>query len=915
MTLRAVLLGLFGAATICGYTYFNDQVIKQTTFISNNFPVSVYGGLLIFILLLNPLLLRLGRRFALTGRELAVILAMTLAACCIPGSGLMRTFTTTLMNPHKFVDSVAGWKGDRPELTLDSVLDWQELGQALQQAPLPPPLAQFKEQAPPPVLQILKQAAAGTRPARDHRQAVIDAFNDVLTGAPLPPPGAPPPAYLPVASQSAYERRTAEFQYLQTKLDELDAATQEAAQELAAATQRYGALAKTLKQKEAELQERRTAHRAQLDALLEADGPGEALDEKRQRLHRELMPLEQEIADLERHIQPLEEARHRVKHLEVAAVELPKAIVQEQARLNRLLLDANLPDVIRPRQPSATEKLPGQMLADPRANQSDALFGFIQGMGIGTKHMPSYKLPWYAWIRTLKFWVPVILTFWFALIALSVVVHRQWSDHEQLPYPIATFADSLLPEEGAARGTVFRNQLFWLGAVVVFVIHMNNYTCEWLPGWIRIPTGFRFNQLKDMFPTLAKGGAWWFFYPQFFFTVIAFAYFLSTDVSLSLGVGPILYCYLIGMLAGYGVQLGRAGALSLDPPSYLAAGAYLGILLAILYTGRQYYKSVFARALLLPCRDAPESQSIWAARLFILSLGTFVACLVVAGLAWPVALFYAIGLVMIFLVMSRIIAETGLFFIQPYFSPCILLVGIVGAKAIGPDMLLILFMLTAVLKIDPRESIMPFMVNSMKLLDRRRVSLGKTGALCVVAVMLGLAIALFATLYFQYDRGATRGGWSWRIVPQAAFKTGQEVEKELASQDALAESRSLQGLARLGAISPNRDSLIALGLGLGLTLAFTAGRLHFPKWPLHPVLFLVWMTYPATRFAWCFLVGWLIKVLVMKYGGSGVYQKLKPLMIGLIAGDMLGGIVPSIVGLVYYLVTGKPSPSFNIMHV
>jgi len=52
---------------------------------------------------------------------------------------------------------------------------------------------------------------------------------------------------------------------------------------------------------------------------------------------------------------------------------------------------------------------------------------------------------------------------------------------------------------------------------------------------------------------------------------------------------------------------------------------------------------------------------------------------------------------------------------------------------------------------------------------------------------------------------------------------------------------------------------------------------------------------------------------VTKYGGAGGYQKLKPLMLGLIAGDMMGGGIPIIIGLVYYLVTGLPPKSFRIM--
>ena len=90
MTVRAVLLGLLGAGIICSFAYFNDWVMHQTQLVGNNMPMAVYGGLILFLLLLNPLLFYLRRKLALSGRELAVILAMVLASCAVPGAGLMR---------------------------------------------------------------------------------------------------------------------------------------------------------------------------------------------------------------------------------------------------------------------------------------------------------------------------------------------------------------------------------------------------------------------------------------------------------------------------------------------------------------------------------------------------------------------------------------------------------------------------------------------------------------------------------------------------------------------------------------------------------------------------------------------------------------------------------------------------------
>ena len=49
---------VLGGAFVCGTSFFNDRILRQTYLVGNNMPVSVYGALIIFLLLFNPLLRR-----------------------------------------------------------------------------------------------------------------------------------------------------------------------------------------------------------------------------------------------------------------------------------------------------------------------------------------------------------------------------------------------------------------------------------------------------------------------------------------------------------------------------------------------------------------------------------------------------------------------------------------------------------------------------------------------------------------------------------------------------------------------------------------------------------------------------------------------------------------------------------------
>lgn len=676
MTWRAVILGLLGAATLCGLSYLNDQILQQTYLVGNNMPVAVYGVLILVVILVNPLL----RRHALTGRELALILTLTLAASCIPGSGLLRTFTNSLMLPHHYLRTEPAWR-------------------------------------------------------------------------------------------------------------------------------------------------------------------------------------EQQVL----------------------------------------------------------ETVPSVMLADPSADEDRTVNGFLLGLGSPQEHIGLRDIPWSAWTRTFAFWIPILLSLWGALIALSLVAHRQWADHEHLPYPVADFAAAMLPEEGGTSAPVFRSRWFWVGAVIVLLIYLNNFVQRWFPDYL-IPVRVQvdLSGLSRLVPAFGLGGGTRLLAPTLYFTVIGLSYVLASDVAFSCGVGPFLWALVVGVFATYGVTLTGAvegtGYTSLRVQAFLNFGANLGLFLTLVYLGRRYYLSVLRRAVGLRSGDEAPASAVWGMRGFLVLSGAFIALLVSAGLDWPLAALYTVTIVIFFLMISRIMAETGMFYVQPYWFPCGVIWGLFGTPALGLQQLMILLTLSMILVVDPRESIMPFMSTSLRLLDLRRAPLGRAGAWCAVAVVLGLLIALPLTLYFQYDRGTSQWDtWATQAVPKMQFQNLTLAKQKLDIQGLLGSAGQTSGWRRFTEMAPSRPCLAGLGAGLALVLLFSAARIRFTRWPLHPILFLTWATEPQWRLCGSFLVGWLIKVCVTKYGGARTYQKLKPLMFGLIAGEIMGSLVPSAIGAVYFCITGKIPPRFIVL--
>ena len=549
---------------------------------------------------------------------------------------------------------------------------------------------------------------------------------------------------------------------------------------------------------------------------------------------------------------------------------------------------------------------PKRMMPDVSVNEDRALNGYVAGLGEGDKHISVSEVPWQAWTQTLIFWVPVMLSVLMATLGLGIVFHRQWVHHEQMPYPISIFANALLPGEGQTRGSVFNQRFFWVGAVLVFAVNMNNYACRWWPQvFIPVRLYLDFTPLAPLFTNIIKGQGMLLLRPRILFSVVGLAYFIASDVSLSMALVPFIFCYVFGVLTGYGIVLRTGDHMSVKIEAFLFTGGYFGILLMLLYTGRHYYWNVFRRSLFLRADDRTvEEYATWGMRAFMVGTGLFIVQLVVVGLDWQLAVLYTGLALMVYIVVSRTIAETGAFHIGTEIFPGAILIGFFGASALGPQAIIIMFLVSVVVLVAPGWSPMPFIVQGFKLADMSGVDVAKIAKWSVLTLVLCVAIAVPITIYWQYDQGAPVGGWP-HMVSTFPFENMVKIKHQLSAQGLLEQAESVHGWARFARLTPNFPCVAAFFIALGICLAIGICRLRFANWPFHPVVFVFLGGYQGKLMAGSFFLGWLLKTAVSKYGGERLYQRLKPLMIGVIAGDMFARLIPMIVGTVYYLVMGR----------
>lgn len=592
----------------------------------------------------------------------------------------------------------------------------------------------------------------------------------------------------------------------------------------------------------------------------------------------------------------------------------------EVRRINRAGIEAAFAGVLEPRTQGTVERLPPGLLPDvSRRNSALVLNGYVNGLGEGDRVLSPAQVPWRAWLPAYRHWLPLVLCLSVGMLGLSLVLHRQWTTHEHLPYPVAQFANAIIGSGGRPGGAgVLGSRVFWGAALAVLLVHMNNYAYAWWPDlFIPIKRRIDFAPLLRVVPWLAQSPvpAGWIGGPTVSLVIVGFAFLLPTQVSLSVGLAPYLFALVTGAMTAYG--LNSSTRFGMEPSLVLLcyAGGWCAMFLVVLHNGRRYFASVFARAIAGRRIDHVEPHVAWGARVFLAAMVLFVTLLMVGGMEFLPALLFTGIVVVIQVVASRILAEAGVFHFHPHFFAVTMIWTMLGARAIGPQQLLLLGLFSGVFLANPREALLPFAATALRIAEGARIPLAGVARKGCLVLVLGLLVAGPMTLYLHYQYGALRTGDGWTAVmlPKLPFEAEIRVRQTLDAQGVLSQTEKMGAIGRLRAIRPEPGPLTAFAVTFALVLTFTFLRHRFAWWPFHPVMLLLLATAQSMSSGFSFLLGWLLKAGTVKYGGSAACTRLRPAMLGLIAGEILGSLIPAMIGAVYYFVADKTPPVFHVL--
>ena len=228
-----------------------------------------------------------------------------------------------------------------------------------------------------------------------------------------------------------------------------------------------------------------------------------------------------------------------------------------------------------------------------------------------------------------------------------------------------------------------------------------------------------------------------------------------------------------------------------------------------------------------------------------------------------------------------------------FFGPFQLIVAMTGSRRISPQTLTV----AAPYWTHTKEFLnkpMPAYLESFKLAERVNVAKDditidtrRLWKACLLATFLSIIVTFWAFLELGYKWGAP-GAWRGNL----AYNAIARVLKQPTDPD----------FAQLGATA----------FGLVFVLVGTVLRLRFFWWPLYPLAYPL-AGYSYFNYLWFpFLLCWLVKWIVLKYGGIQGYRKAVPLFLGLVLGDFIFGCIWAILGLL----TGETTYMFQelVMH-
>jgi hypothetical protein len=477
---------------------------------------------------------------------------------------------------------------------------------------------------------------------------------------------------------------------------------------------------------------------------------------------------------------------------------------------------------------------------------------FFEGSDSGTS-----GIVWEVWLEPLIGWLPIFVALPLASLCLMVILRRRWVDQERLIYPVMQLSLSMVQddERSSLIKPFFRSGIMWVGFAIPMIVG----------GIIGLHAYFPFIPTIELSAGIPIFGG-----IRLSFATLGFFFLIQREVAFGLWVFTLLNKLQDTVYHGIGWGIEQEPAISVwsyGMPSLVhqGMGAMIVLVLGSLWVGREHLINVFRKAFFgaPEVDDSDEIVSYRGAVFGLLgSVGVMTFWLWCIGIPLPGVLVFLFFMFIIFVALTRVIAEGGVAVIYTPMVPADAAMSAIGTTAFGSSGLVGLTF-ARVLGNDILNFTMPHIANGLKLSGEIE---GKRRLLfwgMLLAILLGSTGALWMLLYLTSTYGAINmrpGHFVWLPNYMGDYMAARINNPE----------------------EPNWLGWFHTGIGSGVMVLLLLARRFWGWWPLHPIGFPIsstfhWMAFNA-------FLAWLFKGPILRYGGVAMYRTMRPFFLGLILG-------------------------------
>lgn len=486
-----------------------------------------------------------------------------------------------------------------------------------------------------------------------------------------------------------------------------------------------------------------------------------------------------------------------------------------------------------------------------------------------------------AWSVPIGNWGLFLFVLTTMMLAMNSLLRKRWMQREKLTYPMVH-----MPLELTRPGVpLLRNKLMWAGFAVAAAVDLVNGFHEL---WPQVPLiKVRVVHYDAYMSSLFRGFPW----GALAGTRISF-YPFAVGLGLLLPLDLAFSCWFFYLF--WRAQYLLSALFGLNKIPYFpyvneqSSAAYLGLCAFALWMARDHLRAIWEGMIGRGQHDDRGEPMRYSLAIWVLVVGAAFLAIHAARMGmwlWLAALFFGIYFA-ISLTVTRVRAELG----PPAHDlhnggPDLILTNLLGTNS----SVLNARQLTAMelcywFNRAYRAHPMPIQMEAFKICEVAGISHRRMAAALTVAALVGIFSAFGAQVqqYYSYGMAAKMS-----FVAQIF---GREPYDRLAWW-------------LINPFPTRWPHLAGYAVGFVFTLALMFLRVNFVWWPFHPVGYAISSSWSMNCLWLPILIAWLVKLILLRYGGFKLFQSAIPVALGLVLGEFIVGSLWTLLGIVMQIHT------------